>query len=372
MRVLHLYSGNLYGGIETLLVLLARDRALCPDMEPHFGLCFEGRLSQELEEAGATVHLLGNVRLRNPIAVWRARRGLSRLVGAERYDVIVSHSSWVNAVLGPVLRAADAPLVQWLHNPPDDGLADRLGRRTTPRLVACNSQYTASTASTRFAGSEIDWMYSPVRLSTPPATPVIRAAVRAELATPTDAIVVVQASRLEAWKGHRAFVDALGRLRQTPGWVAWMLGGAQRPFESRYLTQLRDRVESLGIADRVRFVGERNDVGRVLAAADIYCQPNLEPEPFGIVFVEALAAGLPVVSTDLGGAREIVDSSCGILVPMGDVMALASALERLFRDGDTRHALGRGGPTRARRLCDPATQLAKMFELLTRVAKSSE
>ncbi len=106
MRVLHLYSGNLYGGIEALLVLLAQDRALCPAMEPEFGLCFDGRLSAELEEAGATLYRLGGVRLANPRSVWRARRALRRLLGAEAFDVVVSHSLWVNAVFGSVLRSS--------------------------------------------------------------------------------------------------------------------------------------------------------------------------------------------------------------------------------------------------------------------------
>ena len=370
MRVLHLYSGNLFGGIETLLVLLARERALCPAMDPQFGLCFDGRLSTELEHAGATLHRLGNVRLARPVSVWRARRALRRLLGAERFDVVVSHSPWVNAVFGPVLRSGEPVLVQWLHNPLNDSWLDWWARRTAPRLLVCNSQYTASTARTLFPRSEIDWMYYPVRPSTAVATREARAAVRAELETPEDAVVIVQASRLEAWKGHRLHLEALEQLRQLPGWVAWVLGGAQRPFESRYLAELEAEAAARDIAARVRFVGERRDVGRVLAAADIYCQPNVEAEPFGIVFVAALAAGLSVVSTNLGGPSEVVDASCGILVPGGDVPAIAASLEHLVRDGDARRALGRGGPVRARRVCDPAAQLSSLARLLGRVARN--
>ena len=181
----------------------------------------------------------------------------------------------------------------------------------------------------------------------------------------------MQASRLEAWKGHRVHLDALGQLRQVPGWVAWMLGGAQRPFETRYLAELEAQAVALGISDRVRFVGARSDVGRVLAAANIYCQPNVEPEPFGIVFLEALCAGLPVVSTNMGGPSEVVDASCGVLVPVGDSPALAAVLERLIRQADVRCALGRGGPARARHVSDPVTQLARLSELLGRVTGSA-
>ena len=75
MRVLHVSTGNLYGGIDTLLLTLARHRNLCPGLEQHFALCFEGRLSEELATVGARVHLLGNMRVRKPLSVWRSKIG---------------------------------------------------------------------------------------------------------------------------------------------------------------------------------------------------------------------------------------------------------------------------------------------------------
>ena len=69
------------------------------------------------------------------------------------------------------------------------------------------------------------------------------------------------------------------------------------------------------MGERVAFLGARDDVPDLLAQADIFCQPNQSPEPFGIVFIEALQSGIPVVSSRLGGAAEIVDDTCGILIP---------------------------------------------------------
>ncbi len=367
MRILHLYSGNLFGGIETLLVLLARDRGLCPTMEPVFGLCFGGRLADEIHEVGATVFQLGAVRASRPMTILRARRALRRVIDAERFDAVVSHSPWVSGVFGPVLRRGAPPLVQWLHNPLTDSWVDRWGLRTRPRMVLCNSRYTAAAATSRFPQSTIEWMYYPVRLTVPRPAGEAREAVRRELATPDDAVVILQASRMQSWKGHHAHLDALALLREVPNWVLWVVGGAQRPFETRYLAGLRARASDLGIADRVRFVGERGDVSQVMAAADIYCQPNTEPEPFGIVFLEALAAGLPVIAGDLGGPREVVDSSCGVLVPSGDIEVLASTLRGLIGDRARRRQLGTQGPGRARALCDPATQLGRLSDLLGQV-----
>ena len=78
------------------------------------------------------------------------------------------------------------------------------------------------------------------------------------------------------------------------------------------------------MVERVRFLGQRSDIPDVLGAADIHCQPNVDPEPFGVAFVEALHAGLPVVTTAIGAAPEVVDATCGVLVPK-DAGALAGA-----------------------------------------------
>ena len=128
-----------------------------------------------------------------------------------------------------------------------------------------------------------------------------------------------------------------------------------------YLDGLRAATEQAGIADRTRFLGERRDIASVLLAADIHCQPNLSPEPFGIAFVEALTAGLPVVTTRLGAAPEIVeDGVCGLLTPPGDADALATAIGGLIADAARRTALGSRGPARATRLCDPAARMKQL------------
>jgi glycosyltransferase involved in cell wall biosynthesis len=199
-----------------------------------------------------------------------------------------------------------------------------------------------------------------------------RVSIRAELATTAEATVIVLASRLDPLKGHRSLIEALGRLKGRPGWEAWIAGGAQRPHEHRYLGELQTQAQAAGIAERVRFLGHRSDVPRLLAAADIFCQPNLRPESFGLAFVEAMDAALPVVSTRIGAAAEIVDPSCGILVPPNDVPALAEALATLIDDPGTRRRLGSAGPARARGLCDPDAALARLETLFREVGRTSD
>jgi glycosyltransferase involved in cell wall biosynthesis len=364
MRVLHVYGGNLYGGIETLLVTLARARTRCPELEPEIALCFQGRLSEELGATGTPVHRLPEVRASRPQTVVRARRALAELMERRRFDRVICHAAWSQALLGPAVKHARIPLVFWAHDVvTGKHWTERLARRVRPDLVICNSRYTAASIPNLYADVPIAVVAPPVSTDAPRLAKTERAALRAALDTPADAAVIIQVSRMEAWKGHAVALEALSQLRELP-WIFWIVGGAQRPAEVVYLESLRSDAERLGVADRIRLLGERTDVRQLLAAADVHCQANLRPEPFGIVFVEALAAGLPVAAVATGGTLEIVDDSCGILVPPNDPAALAAALRRLIDDPALRARLGSAGPGRARAASDPQAQLRRLAEAL--------
>ena len=347
---------------------LARERGACPLLEPQFALCFEGRLRRELSAEGTRVHTLGAVRVSRPLSVRRARRALARVLGGQRFDAVVCHSVWTQAVFGPVVRAARVPSALWLH----DNLSGRhwlehWARRIPPDLVVCNSRFTTESARRLYPRTRAEVVYAPVSETGAAALlkPTERGAVRAELCTPEGACVIAQVGRMEPLKGHALHLQALGLLKDVPGWVCWQVGGAQRTFEAEYVAELKRLAARLGIAERVVFLGERGDVPRLLRAADIYCQPNAAPETFGLTFIEALRAGLPVVTTAIGGALEILDGSCGILVPPADARTLSASLRTLIERPAVRLELGSRGPARVRELCDPARQLRQLHQLFS-------
>ncbi|MFO0951440.1 MAG: glycosyltransferase family 4 protein [Isosphaeraceae bacterium] len=365
LRVLHCVAGNLYGGVESFLRTLAECRGLTPGVEPEFALCFGGRLEVELKAAGVPVHRVGGVRFSRPWTAWQARRRLAQLVESRNVHVVVCHACWPQSLFGPAARRAGVPLVFWAHDRVSDPLhwLEKRAARVAPDLALVQSHFTAETLPRLYPGVPSEVLRLPVR-PRPVDRDTARAAVRAELGTPADDFVTVTTCRLERWKGHTLLLDALGRLRDRGGWSAWVAGGVQRPQEQIYLDELKAQAAALGIDDRVRFLGSRDDVPRLLAAADVHCQPNLGPEPFGIAYVEALYAGLPVVSTRMGGAAEIVTEDCGVLVPPGDAASLADALGILMDDPSRRTRLGAAGPARALSLCDPATVLGRLAALL--------
>ena len=109
---------------------------------------------------------------------------------------------------------------------------------------------------------------------------------------------------------------------------------------------------------------------RLLKAADIFCQPNMQPEPFGITFIEALNASLPVVAISMGAATEIVDHTCGLLSAPGNVEELAGNLQRLIEEPRLRRRLAEGGAGRARELCDPSARINDLFSILAGISRN--
>jgi glycosyltransferase involved in cell wall biosynthesis len=358
VNALHVHSGNLFGGVERMMQALAPASAGSSAVRSSFALCFDGQLHETLRTAGADVHMLGPVRARRPDEIRRARRSLRELIDDRRADVAIVHSAWSQAIFGPTILKSGTPLVRWLHSPDPGPLwMEKWASRAQPSLVLANSNYTLENVRGRFGDSHLSVLYPPCL----PPTPRVeaRSLVRGSLGTPLDEVVIVLAARLEAGKGHAVLVDALAQLRSSR-WEAWIVGGVQQPSEQSYCDRLLSATRTAGLTDRVRFLGQRSDVCDLLAAADIFCQPNTSPDSFGLSFVEALAAGLPVVTTRLGAAPEIVDDGCGVLVDASP-SKVATALERLIARSDERGAMAAAARLRARPFCDvgrSAMQLA--------------
>ncbi len=374
MRILHIYGGYLFGGIESMLVTLARSENLAPGLHQEFALCHHGRLENELQRAGVAVHHLGAVRVSRPWSMIRAIVRLRRVLRRKHYDAVVIHSAWSHGIFARVVRRARLPLVFWLHDRASGRhWTERWAARIPPDLAICNSRFTLTTLPAIFPHSRAEVLYCPVVDSMPRLDPGECAAVRAQFQVQPDELVMVIACRLESWKGHRLLFQALRQLHHVPAlpaWKLWVVGGVQRPSEQAYADELRRQAET-DLPGHVLFLGQRDDVPRLYAAADLHCQPNLTPEPFGIAWIEALYAGLPVVTTSMGGALEIITADCGVLVPPDDANALSAALARLLRDPVQRRHLSAHGPARAAELSSPALLMPRLQQLLQSVLDRS-
>jgi glycosyltransferase involved in cell wall biosynthesis len=364
VHVLHVAAGNLFGGVETFLRTLARYRQRVPELDSEFALCFEGRLAAELRAESAVLHLLGNVRLRDPASILRANAVFMRILRKNPFDAVVTHGEWPHTLFGMTTKLCRTKLVAWAHGAPQTPhLLDSLAKQVRPNLLIANSRHTAAALGPSLAKVPTRVIACPVEPNSAPLRS--RAELRRELNVPESTVVIVFAARFERWKGHELLLRAARALldRDAGDWRIWMCGGVQRSSDELFAEQLRGYVRDVGLTSRVQFLGARSDIPDVFGAADVFCQPNTGPEPFGIVFVEALYAGLPVVATRMGGAAEIVDESCGLLVePSAELVA--SALHSMVVDSNLRRRLSRGGPKRARELCDPEARIREIAEAI--------
>lgn len=190
--------------------------------------------------------------------------------------------------------------------------------------------------------------------------------VRDELSIPQDAAVLLSVSRLFAWKGQRELLQAFAKVRAKLDNTFLLIVGADAPHEGTSFTEeLKRMAETLGVEPFVRFTGARSDIPEVMAACDLFTMPSFE-EPFGLVFLEAMAMERAVVAVDNGGTPEvIVHGETGLLSPAWDIPALTDNIVRLLNDASLRESMGRRGRQRVLDFFTPermATEAAAAYE----------
>ena len=157
---------------------------------------------------------------------------------------------------------------------------------------------------------------------------------RTQFDTPEDAPLLVALGRLHTNKAFDVLIDAMNNV---PGAYLWIAGSG--PEEAA----LKQRVATLKLDARIKFLGWRDDTEALLGAADIFVCPSRH-EPLGNVVIEAFAQGLPVVATASQGPKALVtDGTNGLLTPVDDAEALAGAINRVIADEALRYALAREG-----------------------------
>jgi glycosyltransferase involved in cell wall biosynthesis len=151
--------------------------------------------------------------------------------------------------------------------------------------------------------------------------------------------------RIAPWKGQDVFVAAAARLAPELPDAEFVLAGSALFGEEGYERELRAQVTRLGLDDRVRFLGFRDDVWEVYRELDVVVHASTQPEPYGNVVLEAMACRRALVAAAAGGVLELVDHGrTGLLVPPGDPEALADAVGRLLRSPEERRRRAAGEP----------------------------
>lgn len=362
MRILYLSpGGSAQGGAERSLALLIRGM-VSRGHDVFIAVLAPGDASEAFAAAGATVFnrtaALDRVRrhgtaLSFVAGIVRSAPAVARLAArlrrdARELDIDIVHSNGFRThLLTPLLRGGRRRMV-W-------ALRDRAPRRSQRvGLVLASLATHAVVANSRFTAQQLSWARRPVDVVPNPVradAAVPRHDARAALSLPADRPVVAVVSHLHPSKGHHVAVEAMA------GWEgddrpclalagACIYGDASTAYEA----ELRNLTASHGLEGDVVLLGGVSDVGLIYASADVVVQPAIYPEGFGRVVVEAQLAGVPVIATDLGGARELIeDGTSGLLVPPGDPAALRAGIARVLACSDLTRRLVVGGKDSARR-----------------------
>lgn len=189
--------------------------------------------------------------------------------------------------------------------------------------------------------------------------------VREDLGVPPEAPAFGLFGRIIEWKGVREFVRAAQRVLRRLGSAYAVVVGDESDGSLDYFREVRSLAEDSDVGDRILFTGYREDVPALMQSLDVVVHASIDPEPFGMVIAEAMAAGKAVVSADEGGPRDIVvDGETGYRVDPRDTKALASAISDLLEDPRKAEAMGRAGRRRAQRLFSKeryAREIARLY-----------
>jgi glycosyltransferase involved in cell wall biosynthesis len=356
------------GGSDQALLRMVRS---LPSDEFDCHLAMPGRspLHAEFVAAGATVHVVPMRRLSTshgaldwvaysagwPVAVAR----LVRLI--RRIDVDVVHTNSLHSLYGWAAAALTRRPHVWhgreivVQSSAALRLERFLARRFATRVI-CMSQAVAD---------QLDRRNVEVVYETADATefgPQLAGRFRSGAGIPDDAPLAGVASRLDTWKGVDVLLDAYERVKPERPAMHLVVAGSAVQGKERLAADLEARAARL---DDVHWLGPRTDMPEVFADLDLFVLPSTEPEPYGLVAVEALASGVPVVVTDAGGPPEILARSAagsGRAVPPRDPAALAAAITELLppkTDAATR---------RGRRSLQPPDETGRFAAIFREVA----
>jgi glycosyltransferase involved in cell wall biosynthesis len=318
----------------------------------------EGSLLKEMSERGLSVVVIPSLRRApEPGADVRALRTLSERLHRERPHIIHTHGSKSKMLAPLAASVAHTPVRvahiwgwEWM---PATGSAQRCACRWGARLsaqgydalIACSdAMRRQGLAQAVGEPGQYEVVLPAVDLDrfTPDGDAATGTAVRAEFGLPPDVPVVVSVMRLARQKAPEVLLGAATVLSALLPDLHWLIiGGGELD------KQVREMVDRLGLEDRVVLAGPRRDVPRLLRACDIFALSS-RWEPFGIVYLEAAAAGLPVVGTRVDGAPEAVaDGETGLLVEADSPTKLATAIARLATDPALARQMAEAGLRRA-------------------------
>ncbi|SAL81243.1 glycosyl transferase family 1 [Caballeronia choica] len=329
LKILHSESSRGWGGqeVRTLKEMVAlRDlghvvELVCPS---------DARIGARSAELGFAVH---HARMRGGGDV-RSMTAIKALLRSKAFDVLNTHSGHDSLVAGMAGRLAGTPLVVRTRH-----LALPISSLATytwiPHRVIAVSRYVRQyLISAGVAAGRVQTIYDGI----PTPEPIVQSTLRAELGLGPDALIGCMVAIMRDKKGHEDLIAAAEPLFATQPNLHIVMAGDGDTF-----ARIKELVERRGLAQRIHLLGFRTDIPNVLRGCDLFVLPTHQ-EALGQSYIEAMAAGLPVIGTHVDGVPELITQNVnGLLVPAKDTQALRAAIVQLIDDPELRARLGAEG-----------------------------
>ena len=349
MRILHTESSLGWGGQEIRVLSEARGVARLGH-EVLLAAPAESRIHKEAPRFGVESRALPIGRKGIPGLL-----AMRTLLASRAIDVINTHSStdsWLAAVARATASARPA-IVRTRHisaSVPRNA-ATRWLYRQAARIVTTGEKLRLQVIEETGAASDAV-VSVPTGIDLARFAPGGRRAAREATGLPADKTLVGIVATLRSWKGHRYLIEAIAAMSRSNVELVIVGDGPQRSALEAQAGELRVPV---------RFAGNRDDVAPWLQSLDLFCLPSYANEGVPQALMQAMACGLPVVTTDVGSIGEIVsDGETGVLVKPEDAQALRRAIEKLLGDEAMRRALGEAAAARARERFGEARMVERM------------
>ena len=324
---------DLRGGAEVALMNLLRESR---GMGLKWIVTFlaDGPMVRGARDLGIETAVIPAGRLRQPLKFARCVVRVARAIRDHQVDLVLSWMGKAHLYGGPAALLAGVPACWFQHGMPSPRcMMDRLATLIPARAVLTCSKAVADVQDrirpsrpTRVVYPGVDLeRFDPRRLPSP-------AEARRRLGLPGSGPVIGMVARLQRWKGVHVLIEAMPAVLASHPDATCVIVGGDHALEPEYPRLLRERIDALGLAARVRLVGLQRNVPEWMQTMDVVVHAS-DNEPFGLVIVEAMALGKPVVATNAGGPAEIIaHNENGLLVPFGDPPALAAAICRIRED----------------------------------------
>jgi glycosyltransferase involved in cell wall biosynthesis len=361
-RILHLITQLPIGGAEHLLASIVRH--LDADRYESLVCCIQerGELAAMIEAGGVPVICLERRGKRFSFGTVLA---LARLMREQRIDLVHCHLYHANLYGRLAARLVGIPAIATVHNTYvrrkwHRSLLNRWLGRGRGLVIAVSAEARRDVIEhDRLNPGRVLLLPNGIDLSRVD-TQLSQAAAKERLGYAADDFLIGCIGRLEEQKGHANIIHALGLMLET---ASEDLRRRMRLLiigDGRLRGELERVAAATGVSDEVRFAGSRSDVAEILRSLDLYVMPSLW-EGLSLAMLEAMAAGLPVIISDVGGAAEVLgDGEFGIRVPPGDVAALASAVMVLVQEEAERRRLGAAAQRRVREHYDLRERVARL------------